>query len=132
MVIYTYEPLDTSRRETRLCTIFPGSFDDAVVCKLNVVSLDDKPEYESLSYAWGSPILNKEFLIKDDADSVLETPWACGSDSDTTAGGHPAADFILPVTTNLYTAFRYLRRSDQTRVVCIFDIINTFLRPLRM
>ncbi|TID26312.1 hypothetical protein E2P81_ATG00787 [Venturia nashicola] len=78
-----YRPLDISKREIRLLSLHPGPWsddadwsddesssedsslavhetdhdatDDDVVarCTLHTVSLDDKPEYEALSYVWG-------------------------------------------------------------------------------
>lgn len=90
-----------------------------MTCTLSVVSLDQRPEYESLSYAWGAPIFEKEIVIKDLFDNPVREPQARISDSDIATGSSPAPDSILAVTMNLYTAFRYLRKSDQTRVVCI-------------
>jgi len=45
--------LDLTRRETRLVLLHPGRWRDQIVCSLSTVSLDDNPEYEALSYAWG-------------------------------------------------------------------------------
>ena len=116
MATYAYKELDAQRREIRLCILLPGSFEEPVACILSVVSLDDKLEYESLSYAWGSPILDKEIVISD----CVHGSGTPKSENDT-AGGNPPAPapaLFLDVTTSLYTAFRYLRKSDQTRVVC--------------
>ena len=48
-------PLDPSKNCIRLLTLHPGKEDDGLVCGLFVVSLDEKPEYETLSYVWGEP-----------------------------------------------------------------------------
>ena len=129
MVAYAYTKLDVQRREIRLCTLLPGTFDEPVACNLNVVSLDDKPEYESLSYAWGAAIFNKGLVVKDSVDSIVQDLRARESNNDTIARGQPAPGLILDVTTNLYTAFRYLRKGDQTRVVrtSTFQCCHCFL-----
>lgn len=48
-------PLNPSKNCIRLLNLHPGKGDDVLVCDLFVVSLDDKPEYETLSYVWGEP-----------------------------------------------------------------------------
>ncbi|KAI1329434.1 heterokaryon incompatibility protein-domain-containing protein [Xylariaceae sp. FL0255] len=48
--------LDPGQMQIRLLTLFDGAWDDAIRCKLDVVSLNDpdRPPYEALSYVWGS------------------------------------------------------------------------------
>ena len=113
MATYTYNELDALRREIRLCTLLPGSFEEPVACILSIVSLYAKPEYESLSYAWGPPIFDKELVISDCVHGS-ENPK---SENGNAGDNFPAPALALNVTTSLYTAFRYLRKSDQTRVV---------------
>ncbi|KAI0131820.1 heterokaryon incompatibility protein-domain-containing protein [Xylariales sp. AK1849] len=48
-------PLDASRSCIRLMKLHKGIGADPIVCSLQVASLDDDPEYESLSYVWGDP-----------------------------------------------------------------------------
>ena len=117
MATYKYNKLNGQRHEIRLCTIFPASFDEPVVCDLTIVSLDDKPAYETLSYAWGSPIFNKEIVINGRANGFLHDSRVRGFDNGRAASSGPAPDLILNVTTNLHAAFRYLRKNDQMRVV---------------
>lgn len=50
-----YTSLDKSRGQIRLLHLLPGDVDDEICCTLEVVSLDDVPDYEALSYVWGSP-----------------------------------------------------------------------------
>ena len=114
MATYTYNELNTQCREIRLCTLLPGSFDEPVACSISVVSLDDKPQYESLSYVWGPPIFNKRLIVR---GSIECEQQPCSCDDRTAVGSACAPDYILRVTTSLYTAFRYLRKTDQTRVV---------------
>ena len=45
--------LDSSRHEIRLCSISSGTFAEEIHCKLTVVSLDEHPRYEALSYTRG-------------------------------------------------------------------------------
>jgi hypothetical protein len=49
---FLYSPLDAARREIRIVNLQPGTRDDGIVCTLQVVSLDDSPEYSTLSYVW--------------------------------------------------------------------------------
>jgi hypothetical protein len=48
-----YSSLDDARREIRVINLQPGTWDDIIVCTLQVVSLDDSPTYSTLSYVWG-------------------------------------------------------------------------------
>ena len=51
--IFQYRPLDNTRREIRLLLLPPGDI-FSYSCSLTHVSMDDDPEYEALSYVWGS------------------------------------------------------------------------------
>jgi hypothetical protein len=48
-----YSSLDIARREIRVINLQPGSWDDEIICTLQVVALDDAPTYTTLSYVWG-------------------------------------------------------------------------------
>ena len=55
---------DLATGRIRLLTLHPSTnSEDRIRCTLNEVSLDDKPEYEALSYAWGLPEDVKEILV---------------------------------------------------------------------
>ena len=89
--------LKTDLRETRCLTLFPGSYSDPIECKLEVVSLDSKTEYEVISYVWGDGDQNGVITI----DNAPVT-----------------------VTANLEHALWHLRRSNTKRklwvdAVCI-------------
>ena len=43
-------PLTADKNRIRLVQLEAGSGDDQIICKLQVVSLDDDPYYEALSY----------------------------------------------------------------------------------
>ena len=78
-------------------------------CSLSVVSLESKPEYETLSYVWGNPSLSNEII-------------ANGS--------------VIKITKNLHTALWYLRSPDVPRVIwadsiCI-DQLNLYERSCQV
>jgi hypothetical protein len=50
-----YSPLNPGRNEIRIVHLEPGKWDDEINCTTEIVSLDDKPEYITLSYVWGDP-----------------------------------------------------------------------------
>ncbi|KAI1808216.1 HET-domain-containing protein [Daldinia bambusicola] len=81
----------------RTATIQPGEWRDELEISLNVVEFlnTDPPAYEALSYVWGS---------EDDPDPVRIIT-------------NTGKTFILPITQNLATALRLLRRPDDPRIV---------------
>jgi len=89
---FAYHDLSQSRREIRLLSILPGQLSDPIECQLQPHSLDERPVYEALSYVWG------------DSSNKLQIRL----------GGCP-----FHITRNLYTALRYLRKPDETRVMWI-------------
>jgi hypothetical protein len=63
---FRYRPLNTARREIRLLVLHPG--EDILdlfsySCSLIYVSMDEDPEYEALSYVWGSEANKQKILI---------------------------------------------------------------------
>ncbi|KAK0621040.1 heterokaryon incompatibility protein-domain-containing protein, partial [Immersiella caudata] len=50
---YPFTQLDISKREIRVLRIEPGNFEGAVAVSISVVSLNDQPVFNTLSYAWG-------------------------------------------------------------------------------
>ena len=68
----------------------PAAERQPLSCSLSIVSLENKPDYETLSYVWGDPNLSNEII-------------ANGS--------------VIKITENLYTALRYLRSPDVPRVI---------------
>jgi hypothetical protein len=57
-----YSPLELARREFRIAHLQPGKWTDEINCKLEVVSLDNPPGYETLSYVWGDPTRTTEYV----------------------------------------------------------------------
>ena len=86
MAPYVYDELDPTRKQIRICLIHPGAFEDPIKCILRTVSLNDGPQYETLSYAWGAPVLDHTVLVDGAA---------------------------LNVTKNLHHALQYLRRQQR-------------------
>ncbi|KAI8623272.1 heterokaryon incompatibility protein-domain-containing protein [Xylariaceae sp. FL1651] len=77
----------------RLLTLAASKdFTDPIRVSLSVASLSDKPEYEALSYCWGDPS-DKVLIFSDDRP--------------------------FPVTLNLESALRHLRRSHDERVLWV-------------
>ncbi|KAI0970944.1 heterokaryon incompatibility protein-domain-containing protein [Xylaria arbuscula] len=46
----------------RLLRVLPGIPDDAIQCELLVSKIDDLPNYEPVSYAWGDPTTRKQII----------------------------------------------------------------------
>lgn len=70
-------PLDSKQREIRLLQILPGHQQSAIEAKLESVSLNEKPQFNVLSYAWGSSDEQKSILIQDHEFSVSNHLYQC-------------------------------------------------------
>ncbi|KAF4951717.1 hypothetical protein FSARC_12840 [Fusarium sarcochroum] len=62
---FGYGPLNPAEREIRLLTLLPGEPGSPIVGSLNTVSLNSRPQYEALSYMWGSSDLKYDVIIND-------------------------------------------------------------------
>lgn len=62
--------LDSSRAETRICRILPIKPNRPIKCELRRVSLDDKPAYACLSYAWGQQNDTVQILLDGQTISI--------------------------------------------------------------
>lgn len=87
-----FQSLDSCRREIRLLRILPGTWIDSIKLALDVVSLDAKPQYQALSYVWGSEADPKTVTLHDQ---------------------------LFQVTSNLYNALRRLRKSRVSVVLWV-------------
>jgi hypothetical protein len=99
--IFQYRPLDTARREIRLLVLHPGEDVFSYSCSLIYVSMDEDPDYEALSYVWGS-----------DSDyEALSYLWGSKANKKRILinGGQ------LSVTANLGEALDHLYDSDRPR-----------------
>ena len=60
-----YKPLNLGRREIRLLHIKPSlRLKNQPQCFLEIVSLDDNPQFEALSYAWGDPNITRPIRLE--------------------------------------------------------------------
>jgi hypothetical protein len=89
--LYEYS-LDPQRHEIRTITLKAGNYHDKLSCTLKVVSLDDGPCYEALSYVWGP------------------------SDCPETVSVN---DITITVTRYLEIALRHLRKTTTDRILWI-------------
>ena len=105
MSSYTYSPLDVIASKIRLLTLLPGPFEADIRINLDstVLSEDHVPQFEALSYAWGSSETPAEVFISLEKRRIAATA--------------PAGVRTLAVTQNLATALRYLRYGDRPRVL---------------
>ena len=88
-----YQRLDNSQNLTRLLHLHPAiDPEDEIKCQFAIVSLDDDPQYEALSYVWGD-IKNMRAVIVD---------------------GHHVS-----ITSNLHSALVHLRLPNQERVLWV-------------
>ncbi|KAH7370058.1 heterokaryon incompatibility protein-domain-containing protein [Rhexocercosporidium sp. MPI-PUGE-AT-0058] len=69
--LFKYQPL-TGSSAIRLVILEPGLGQDPVRCRLIHVSLDDNPQYEALSYAWGDPSATKPICLEGKTLQVTE------------------------------------------------------------
>ncbi|KAG4436586.1 hypothetical protein IFR05_007940 [Cadophora sp. M221] len=90
--IFYASALQPEKNEIRLMTIQTGEAHEEIQVNLNVVSLDDNPQFETLSYVWGDPNITRNILLN-------------GSE--------------FPVTTYLYDALKRLRRIHEARIFWI-------------
>lgn len=90
-----YRPLDSTKVQTRILTLFPGDPADALHCAIETVQLDDtsRDDYEALSYCWGDT--TDQDIIK------LKSTWPAGGSQD---------EFRpFPVHRSLHDALLHLR-----------------------
>ena len=88
-----WKPLDKTKREIRLAVLQPSkTLSDQPLCTLSIVSLEEKPRYEALSYAWGDANIIRPIMIQG-------VQW--------------------PVTVNLEAGLRQLRYRSVPRTIWI-------------
>ncbi|RKU45392.1 hypothetical protein DL546_004382 [Coniochaeta pulveracea] len=75
--IYGRLPLHNHLRETRVVYLEKGTWDDTISCRLEVVALGIKPEYEAVSYVWGTAYDDVVILLNGHEFSVGETLASC-------------------------------------------------------
>lgn len=75
-------------RSIRKLHLLSGKWAEPVHCQLSIISLNDSPDYEALSYAWGDRRVTRNINVN----------------------GH-----VVPVTVNLEEALRQLRHTSTPR-----------------
>ena len=125
MAGFIYSPLDSARKEIRLISLLPGLFDTDIQVEIfhEKLSEEYQPDYEALSYVWGSTEDPETIAIAyrnelGEPARVGESRSASVSESSSRDTDHPIHEILL-VTQNLSTALRYLRRPDTERVFWI-------------
>lgn len=88
--IYAPLPLQAHLQQIRVVELQPGQWDDRIDCRLTVTSLEVKPEFEALSYVWGSTIDSEPIVLN----------------------GHE-----IKVSASLTSALRHVRSTEQPRVM---------------
>lgn len=63
--LYGETPLDASRRQIRLIKLHAGEWDRPICCHLSSASLGSKPNYQALSYTWGTDSETRNIIIND-------------------------------------------------------------------
>lgn len=58
-----YEPIDSENGEIRVAELLPGQYNHPVELRLHTKNLDDRPDYEALSYAWGKTMSPRRALL---------------------------------------------------------------------
>lgn len=81
----------------RLLSLAPG-IGDEVSCNIQHVDLDTAPEYEALSYVWGSPEKSCRLVVQQ-----------------VSTGSSQTSPCQLNITASLYTALRDLRSADDKK-----------------
>ena len=67
---YTEVPIDSARRQIRLLTLHAGEWDTPVRCTVSSATLDCKPAYKALSYAWGNDTTPADVVVNGQSFSV--------------------------------------------------------------
>ncbi|KAF2823380.1 HET-domain-containing protein [Ophiobolus disseminans] len=73
---YLYEAIPTDEIATYICVIElqHAKRNAPLLCKLLLININRDPQYEALSYCWGSPYFDYEFEIED--QGILKITWS--------------------------------------------------------
>jgi hypothetical protein len=71
MTTNLYQPLDPDTRQIRLLTLHP-SHDTTTPIQgtIDVVDLDDQPEYEAFSWVWGSLLVRGSIILNGETKTI--------------------------------------------------------------
>lgn len=70
MISSPYQSTPLGVNDIRLLHLFPGAFDDNIICSLQRVNLDDSPAYETTSYVWGESTVRATVFVDGNAISI--------------------------------------------------------------
>ena len=119
MAPYEYSALDEEASEIRLMTLLPGRFKDDISITMETVVLtkEHTPQYEALSYVWGSKKNPVDISVKawNPERSKSFSLLGLSRWRSLEASMHGT----ISVTQNLATALPYLRKEDESRVLWI-------------
>lgn len=106
---FQYAPLDPTQDQIRLLVVQPGELGNVVKAELVHASLNENPVYEAISYCWGGSRT---------VDIQLSCPNHLGNGTrpleSVSAQKHSSK---FPITANLESALRHLRRPNKSRVL---------------
>ena len=103
-ISYKYTPLNESSTEIRLLTIQPGPWRVDIPCTLHHDFLEEGLVYEALSYTWGDLTITRPIILNGTS---------------------------FEITANLEIALRYLRLTDEKRILWV-DATCIYLDRSRM
>ena len=72
-MIYEALPLSGDGHPIRLLTIEPATNSSRLNCTLSLATIDNKPDYEALSYCWGEPILTETIHVNGQSFQVTKS-----------------------------------------------------------
>lgn len=58
-----YAPLSSEKKQIRTLTLHAGKVHNALRCALRIVSLEEQPAYEALSYTWGDAMYTAPIVV---------------------------------------------------------------------
>jgi hypothetical protein len=118
MSSFKYTPFSEEDNSIRLLALKSGAYDCEIEIELFPVPVwqGDPPDYEALSYVWGSTEDRRRIAVREWSAPDLSKPLS------ESLYGDPrklVSEGQLPVTQNLEVALRYLRRPTSHRVLWI-------------
>jgi hypothetical protein len=81
--IYSEFPLRPRRRQTRVVKLMPGNPKDEIKCGLESINLGERPNFEAISYAWGTSTERRVISFNDKPHLVSPNLEAASNASDT-------------------------------------------------
>lgn len=70
---FNYQPLDATRKETRIVELHPGQGQDDIRCTLHHAALGDRPIYKTVSYCWGDALSRASCYLNNHSISIPQS-----------------------------------------------------------